>query len=262
VKRKELGLVIGIVLFLFPFAYGQAQEPISISQTSSSARSLANGGTEMTFVANVSLNVIPITFNFHWERSDGAKTSVQVVSIRNASEQSYRLVERWVVGKGVQIDRLWEKVFVNSGNTHLASDPITPGAVAESPAPPPAGAHPAYLRALSDMRLARGLLMGWANPLIAIPVRSAITEIEGALDEITRAAISDGKDIDDHPPIDTSLANRNRLVRSLELLNKAYADIDEKETNPSDLALRSRALGHISKARQDLTEARRIANWL
>jgi hypothetical protein len=93
-------------------------------------------------------------------------------------------------------------------------------------------------------------------------VQQAVTEIEGALNDITEAAISDGKNIDDHPPIDASLANRNRLIRSLELLNKAYSDIDERETNPADMALRSKALGHISKARQDLNEARRIANWL
>ena len=78
----------------------------------------------------------------------------------------------------------------------------------------------------------------------------------------TAAAISDGKNIDDHPPIDAALANRDRLIRLLELLNKAYSDIDKNETNAADLALRSKALGHISKARQDLNEARRMANWL
>ena len=112
------------------------------------------------------------------------------------------------------------------------------------------------------MRVARALLMGWTNPLIITLVQQAQTEIEGAVNDITEAAITDGKNIDDHPQIDGTLPNRNRLVRSWELLNKAYSDIDQKETNPADMALRSKALGHISKARQDLSEARKIANWL
>ncbi|MGA2642129.1 MAG: hypothetical protein ABSG21_14650 [Spirochaetia bacterium] len=267
-KRSAFALALSSAFALLSLAAAYAQEPVSIAETSSSARILGNGSTEITFVAVLNLNVIPIAFNYHWERSDGAKTALRVISIKNPGEQKYRLVEKWTVGQNAQVNQLWEKVFVNSGNTHLATGPIMAGAVAESeapaaaPAPAPAGAHPAYLHALSDLRVSRALLRGWTNPLIYMLVQQAVTEIEGALNDITEAAISDGKNIDDHPPIDASLANRNRLIRSLELLNKAYSDIDERETNPADMALRSKALGHISKARQDLNEARRIANWL
>jgi hypothetical protein len=256
--------VIAFALALFSFAFAFAQEPISIGGASASARALGNGNTEITFVAVVNLDVIPISFNFHWERSDGARTAVRVISVRNTNEQTYRLVEKWTVGQNVATDQLWEKVFVNSGNTHLASEPIMVGAASEAPAPaaPAPGAHPAYLHALSDMRVARALLRGWTNPLIFSLVQQAVTEIEGAINDITEAAISDGKNIDDHPSIDGTMPNRDRLVRSWELLNRAYSDIDQRETNPADLGLRSKALGHISKARQDLNEARRIARWL
>jgi hypothetical protein len=261
-KRSVSFFVLALGLVLFTAARAAAQEPISIGATSSSSLRLANGSTEITFVAELSLNVIPITFNFHWERSDGARTAVKVVPVKNSNEATYRLMEKWIVGKNVPTDQLWERVFVNSGNTHLVSGQIMAGAAAEAAAPAPAGAHPAYLHALSDMRLARALLMGWTNPLIMIPMREAVSETEGAINEIIAAAISDGKNVDDHPPIDAALANRDRLIRSLELLNKAYSDIDQKETNPEDLALRSKALGHLSKARQDLNEARKIAKWL
>jgi hypothetical protein len=263
-KRPVRFFVLALALVVFTAAQASAQEPISIGATTSSALNLSNGNTEITFVAVLTLNVVPITFNFHWERSDGAKTAVKVVPVRNSSEGTYRLIEKWTVGKNVATDQLWEKVFVNSGNTHLVSNQIMAGAAAEvaTPAPAPSGAHPAYLHALSDLRLARALLLGWTNPLIMIPLHEAATETEAAIREIIDAAISDGKNIDDHPPIDAALANRDRLVRSLELLNKAYSDIDQKETNPADMALRSKALGHISKARQDLNEARKIANWL
>ncbi len=263
-KQRVFSLSLAACLVLFSVAFAHGQEPISLQGTSSSARALGNGDTELTFVAVLSLNVIPVTFNFHWERSDGARTAVKVVAVKNAEDQTYKLVEKWTVGQNVQIDQLWEKVLVNTGNTHLVSDPIPAGSASEAatPAPAQAGAHPAYLHALSDLRLARGLLLGWTNPLLLLVKQQAVTEIEGAIGDITEAAISDGKNIDDHPPIDATLANRDRLIRSLELLNKAYSDIDQKETNPADAGLRSKALGHISKARQDLNEARRLANWL
>lgn len=266
-RRSFFAFALVVCFVFLSLAQAHAQEPISISETSSSSQILGNGNTEITFVAVVSLNVIPIAFNFHWERSDGARTAVRVISVRNAGEQSYRLVEKWTVGQRVAVDRLWEKVFVNCGNTHLASEPIMAGAAAEvsapaaTPAPAPGGAHPAYLHSLSDLRLARALLIGWTNLAIMIQLHQASSEIEGAIHEITEAAISDGKNIDDYPPIDAALDNRNRLVRSLELLNKAYSDIDQRETNPADSGLRSRALGHISKAREAINEARRMANW-
>ena len=263
--RRSVIIMLALAFAVFSLASAFAQEPIAINEASSSAKVLSNGNTEITFLAVLSLNVIPISFNFHWERSDGAKSALKVISVRNANEQTYRLVEKWTVGRDVAADQLWAKVFVNSGNTHLVSDQIMAGAALEAgaaaPAPAP-GAHPAYLHALSDMRVARALLRGWTNPLIFGLVQQAVGEIEAAINDITEAAITDGKNIDDHPPIDAALANRNRLLRSWELLNKAYSDIDQRETNPADMALRSKALGHISKARQDLNEARRIANWL
>ena len=102
-------------------------DPVSIINTSSSAQILNNGNTEITFVAVLSLNVIPMSFNFHWERSDGARSALRVISVNNAGQHTYRLVEKWTVGQSVAIDQLWEKVFVNSGNTHLASNPIMAG---------------------------------------------------------------------------------------------------------------------------------------
>ena len=64
-KRVITSLLV-LSLVLFAVAYASAQEPISISATSSSATKLANGNTEITFVAELSLDVIPVTFNFHW----------------------------------------------------------------------------------------------------------------------------------------------------------------------------------------------------
>jgi len=261
--RRVLAAVAAAALFVAAAGAASAQDALSIQNASASILAVSNGQRQITFTVLLDLNALPIAFNYHWERSDGAKTAPKVVRVASGAEPSYRLVERWTVGGSVDPAELWEKVYVNSGNTHLVSVEIRPGAdeAAVAPAPAP-GAHPAYLRALSDLRFARALLSGWVNPLIAMQTQQAVGEIEQAIREITAAAISDGKDIDDHPPVDAAWDNRGRLVRAHELLNKAYTDIDQQETNPADLGLRSKALGHISKARQDLNEARTIVHWL
>jgi hypothetical protein len=259
-KRSVIVFSLALVL-LVSGVTAFAEDPIAIRDTSASIRAVENGNLEITFLVMMDLRVAPMTFNYHWERSDGAKSEVKVVSIRNEDARTFRITETWTVGRNVPLEQLWEKIFVNTGNTHLVSEPI-PARGATEVREPRQGAHPAYLAALSDLRLARALLRGWSNILIDGLVGKAIAEIEGAIGDIREAAISDGKDIDDHPPIDTGLDNRNRLMNALQLLNKSYSDVDQRETNPEDAGLRSKALGHISRAREALNDALRIARWL
>ena len=263
-KGLSTTLSLALVLSLASITAAFAQESVTFDELSASTHPLQNGKTGISFIAALDLNDIPIVFNYHWERSDGAKSAQKTIKVNNKSESPYKLVENWAVGPGVDVAGLWARVYVNSGNAHLVSDPIrVSSAGAPVPAAVPAnGAHPAYLHALSDMRMARALLWGWNIPAAASQKQDAIRQIEEAIREINNAAISDGKNINDHPSFDATLDNRNRLVQAHELLNKAYADIDEKETNKADLALRSKALGHISKAREDLAEARKIQKWL
>jgi hypothetical protein len=76
----------------------------------------------------------------------------------------------------------------------------------------------------------------------------AINEIDKAIDEIKRAAIDDGKNLNDHPPVDARMDRAGRFHRTLELLNKAHNDIDLAEDDPSVRGLRDRALHHIDEA--------------
>jgi hypothetical protein len=60
-----------------------------------------------------------LAFNYHWERSDGAKTAVQVVK-PSANPRSMVLGYTWQLGaKGEHYDAS-VTLFVNSGNTHLS----------------------------------------------------------------------------------------------------------------------------------------------
>jgi hypothetical protein len=111
------------------------------------------------------------------------------------------------------------------------------------------GRHPAYLHALTDLRHARAHLY---NPAPTYHMdkeeQRAIDEIDRAIDEIKRAAIDDGKNLNDHPPVDAGMDRPGRFHRALELLDKAHNDIAREEDDPSVRGLRDRALHHIDEA--------------
>jgi hypothetical protein len=110
--------------------------------------------------------------------------------------------------------------------------------------------HPAYLHALSDLRLARAYL-DKLTPSELVDARevSAIEQINDAISEIKQAAIDDGKNLADHPPIDVNLKRANRYIKALELLDKVHKDINHGEENAYANDLKKRALWHVDKAR-------------
>src|ERR1700757_1830614 len=63
--------------------------------------------------------------------------------------------------------------------------------------------HPAYLHALSDLRASRWLIEhrtgDWAQTVDEV---QAVREIDAAINEIKKAAYDDGKNLNDHPPVD------------------------------------------------------------
>jgi hypothetical protein len=110
------------------------------------------------------------------------------------------------------------------------------------------GDHPGYLHALSDLRTARWLLYHQSGDRkVYANEDAAIQEIDAAINEIKRASIDDGKDLNDHPMIDVR-EHGSRLLRAIETLKKAHHDIDEEEDNPQVRELRHRASEHIERA--------------
>jgi hypothetical protein len=111
------------------------------------------------------------------------------------------------------------------------------------------GAHPAYLHALTDLREARANLEKRAGDAqMKWDENTAIKKIDDAINEIKKASINDGKDLKDHPPVDTKLDRKGRLHHALELLERSHKDIKEKESNNNDKGLQKRALEHIDGA--------------
>jgi hypothetical protein len=111
------------------------------------------------------------------------------------------------------------------------------------------GKHPAYLHALTDLRTARWLIEHRpGDAAVSGQEDVAITEIDAAIGEIKRAAIDDGKDIHDHPPVDAPQDRPGRLHRALEVLHQVHNDVAREEDDPMTRGLRDRAVHHIDEA--------------
>jgi hypothetical protein len=128
-----------------------------------------------------------------------------------------------------------------------------PAVVSATPAPP--REHPAYLHALTDLRHARAHLERPDGGELREQEKKAIHEIDEAINEIKKASIDDGKNLNDHPPVDAHMPWGGRLHRALELLDKAHHDVSEEEDNAFAQGLQQRAILHIDKAHHHVEEA-------
>jgi hypothetical protein len=150
-------------------------------------------------------------------------------------------------------------------STPEASTPAPDDAAAEAATPPPpspalAAAHPAYLHALSDLRLARwNLIRRGGDRAQRWDEHTAIRAIDMAIHEINMAAISDGKSLDDHPAADTAGDFGGRLHRALDALRAARNDCSKSEDNAQVRGLRDRAIRHIDAAISFTEEG--ISDW-
>jgi hypothetical protein len=135
---------------------------------------------------------------------------------------------------------------------------ISPKAASAQQVP---GPHPAYLHALSDLRLARAYLDQIAWPPVQKDEEHAIREIDAAIAEIKRASIDDGKDLADHPPVDVRMRPDGRFRKALELLDKAHNDTARAEDVPQARGMRDRAVHHIDQAHGTVDNAVRTIHW-
>jgi hypothetical protein len=110
------------------------------------------------------------------------------------------------------------------------------------------GRHPAYLHALSDLRDARAHLQRPDGGALRAEESAAIHDIDEAISEVKRAAIDDGKNIEDHAPVDVHMPWAGRLHKAHDMLDKARRDIAKEEDNPETRGLQARVLGHIDHA--------------
>lgn len=113
------------------------------------------------------------------------------------------------------------------------------------------GKHPYYLHAITDLRGARYQLEHRPGDA-AVSGREdvAIQEIDAAIGEIRKVASEDKEDIHEHPSRDvkTDEAHEGRLTRARQLLDKALADVQQEEDDPTARGLRERVIHHVELA--------------
>jgi hypothetical protein len=119
------------------------------------------------------------------------------------------------------------------------------------------GHHPAYLHALSDLRDARAHLQHMGSEKVLDDEIRAIDEIDKAIHEVKRAAIEDGKNLEDHPPVDAHLNRTGRFHKALELLDKARRDASGEEDQSDTQGLQMRVIHHIDEAHHAVEHALR-----
>ena len=129
------------------------------------------------------------------------------------------------------------------------------------PPPPVPTAHPRYLHAISDLRTARALLFrsDWRD--VMRNQRAAIDEIDRAIAAARAAAIDDGRDPNDAPPVDAGLGWEGRFRKALELLDSAQRDLSFAEDNRAAAGWRAAALANVANAKQFVARAQREAYW-
>jgi hypothetical protein len=136
--------------------------------------------------------------------------------------------------------------------------PPPPAPLIAAPRP---GIHPSYLRAISDLRYARALLYRQDWRPVMRDQRAAVDQIDRAIAEAKNAAIDDGKNIDDHPPIDRGLAWEGRFRQAMELLTSAERDLSEVETNGAAAGWRNASLLNVRNAKGFVAKAMRDSWW-
>jgi len=74
------------------------------------------------FVGRVGVTAHPMVFNYHFERSDGAKSELKVWRVNNPNQRVVVLHEWWQLGASGQHLQVWEKLLVASGNTRIETN--------------------------------------------------------------------------------------------------------------------------------------------
>jgi len=124
--------------------------------------------------------------------------------------------------------------------------------------------HPAYLKAMSDLREAYWLVefQDTANPLRKGEEMQAGRAIRAAYQSLKDASIVDGKDIEARPPADPTWGDRRgRLHKAMDLLHDAHEQVSHEEDDSAARGFKMRAIAQIDAAAHDTNAAMHAWNF-
>jgi len=111
------------------------------------------------------------------------------------------------------------------------------------------GNHPAYLRAIRDLRQARSLLQhNFTQPKHVQAASAAVRWIDEAIGDLKNASKVDEKSLGDVPGPKTMPDDDGRFHAVASLLKSAREDASFTESDPVALPYKDRALKHIENA--------------
>jgi hypothetical protein len=111
---------VALSVLLFSSAAALADGPFAGIHTGANRAKYSGTGCPINIVYTATINLHPhkgLAFNYHWERSDGAKGAVHTVR-PGQGENSIVVRDTWRLGAPGQHYDVSETIFVNSGNTH------------------------------------------------------------------------------------------------------------------------------------------------
>ncbi|MGF7181675.1 hypothetical protein [Tunturiibacter psychrotolerans] len=127
----------------------------------------------------------------------------------------------------------------------------------------PAGPHPAYQHALSDLRAARRYLN--EGMPASVPVKrdadAATMHIDAAVADIKQASIEEDKTLHDSYRFDPNLSPKDRFDKANQLLLSAHKDLENAEDLPQAAQLRNRAIHDIDYAHTIVDNAQKAGHW-
>jgi len=110
-------------------------------------------------------------------------------------------------------------------------------------------AHPYYLQALADLRIARwNIQQGPGDSKLNDDETKAISEINAEISAIKKAAIDDNTSADNHPAADEALDHKGHLQCAMSLLGKIRQNLLNELEDPSIPGLRKKSFIHLNKA--------------
>jgi len=151
--------------------------------------------------------------------------------------------------------------LVRRGGYDRLLDEAVPPPPPPPPPPPRAAVEPRYLHAISDLRSARALLFRpeWRD--VMRNQRAAVEEIDRAIGAAREAAIDEGRNPNETPPVDARMAWGDRFRRAMELLNSAERDLSYGADNRAAAGWRANALVNIANAKRFVARAQAEAFW-
>lgn len=113
--------LMGISVTLLFVTAATAQD-ISVRAAVNYSRYQGSCPANLRFTGNIRVDSRVASYNYQWERSDGAKSELKVVRVSSGSPRLLVIHEDWQLGRP---GRVWERLRVRTGSADISSEPAT-----------------------------------------------------------------------------------------------------------------------------------------